>query len=105
MTDFEDLNWFGNTSIEHDIQVTEDLEQKTTPDDKIENVLPMSRKCEFCPQLFSHFGILLRHYKRVHEDKDITQIKDMGLLLYISIVSKFPDEMIMWEICGREFTK
>ena len=105
MSDIEEFKWFRNTSIEQDINVPEYSEQKATPDNRVESAMPMNRKCEFCPQSFSHFGILLRHYKSVHEDKEITQIKDSGLLLYISIISKLPDEMVMCEICGKEITK
>ena len=47
----------------------------------------------------------MRHYKSVHDDKDFSHIQDRGVLLYVTLVNKLPEEMVMCDVCGKEFSK
>merc|ERR1711894_650853 len=107
MTDLEELNWFKpvDMPVDQPPSYAENQKAKYCSQNNTEDRLLMNRKCEFCPQVFSHFGILLRHYKSVHEDKDFSSIQDIGVLLYVTLVSKLPEEIVICDVCGKEFSK
>ena len=106
MPDLKGLNWFKKPELDYQCD-KEEAEEKQKSEKSAEQRTDenLNRKCEFCPQVFSHFGILLRHYKSVHDDRDYLQVQDRGVLLYITLINKLPDEMVICDVCGKEFSK
>ena len=65
----------------------------------------LKKPCEFCPQVFDKLGALSIHYKVVHDDKDSSAIKDPGMLMYINLHKRLPEELVICEVCAKEVKK